>query len=118
MIYPPCTLYVVQCETPRTWYVGTTLRQKHKRFQEHFEGGGCKWTGRHGCRKIVLSFPVSRSEASQIENEVWMHYARRFGPERVRGGDVTIVLKSGDTIPDWLLPEEFGGTRPLGLTVT
>ena len=40
-----------------------------------------------------------------------MHYARRFGPERVRGGDVTIVLKSGDTIPDWLLPEEFGGTR-------
>ena len=37
MLYPPCTLYVVQCKTPRTWYVGTTLREKHKRFQEHFD---------------------------------------------------------------------------------
>ncbi len=40
-----------------------------------------------------------------------MHYARRFGPTHVRGGDVTIVRPRDDEIPDWLLPEEFGGTR-------
>ena len=84
--YPPCTLYVVQCKTPRTWYVGTTLRARHKRFAEHFAGVGCKWTRRHGCKRIVLHFPVSCAEASRAENDVWMHYARIYGPERVRGG--------------------------------
>ena len=82
----PCTLYVVQCNTPRTWYVGTTLRERHKRFDEHFAGVGCKWTRRHGCKRIVLHFPVSCAEASRAENDVWMHYARIYGPERVRGG--------------------------------
>ena len=111
MLYPPCTLYVVQCKTPRTYYVGTTYRDKHKRFREHFEGWGCKWTARHGCRRICVSFPVSLGEASQLENEVWMHYARMYGPERVRGGDVTMVQPGTDALPDWLLPQEFGGTR-------
>ena len=65
--YPPCTLYVVQCNTPRTWYVGTTLRERHKRFEEHFAGVACKWTRRHGCKRIVLHFPVSCGEASRAE---------------------------------------------------
>ena len=111
MLYPPCTLYVVQCRTPRTWYVGTTLRRKEKRFKEHFQGVACKWTTRHGCRRIALSFPCTRAEASRIENDVWMHYARIYGPERVRGGDVTICQRGNDGIPDWCLPQEFGGKR-------
>ena len=111
MNFPPCTLYVVQCNTPRTWYVGTTLRQKHKRFDEHFAGYGCKWTKRHGCRRIALSFSVPVHRASRLENDVWLHYARIYGPERVRGGDVTIVRRYDDSIPNWLLPEEFGGDR-------
>ena len=112
MSIPPCTLYVVQCKTPRTWYVGTTLRQKHKRFHEHFAGYGCKWTKRHGCRRIAVSFPVPVRQASRLENDVWMHYARIYGPERVRGGDVTIVRRyDDDSIPGWLLPQEFGGDR-------
>ena len=45
-----------------------------------------------------------------IRDRVWMHYARIYGPERVRGGDVTIV-QHDDSIPDWCLPEEFGGNR-------
>ena len=39
-----------------------------------------------------------------------MHYARIYGHERVRGGDVTYVGKD-DSIPDRWVPEEFGGTR-------
>ncbi len=111
MLYPPVTLYVVQCITPDTYYVGTTVRQKAKRFEEHFAGVGCKWTKRHGCKRIIKSFDVQHSIASQMENEVWMYYARRFGPERVRGGDVTMVQPGTDALPDWVLPQEFGGTR-------
>ena len=111
MLYPPCTLYVVQCETPRTFYVGTTIRHKKKRYKEHFEGWGCKWTKRHGCRRVVGSWTVDPGLASQLENEVWMYYARIYGPERVRGGDVTYVGRDTDGLPDWVLPEEFGGTR-------
>ena len=84
---------------------------KKKRFEEHFEGHGCKWTKRHGCRRVVSHFEVPIDQASQLENEVWMFYARRYGPERVRGGDVTMVQRGTDALPAWVLPEEFGGTR-------
>ena len=110
-MYPPCTLYVLECKTPKTFYVGTTYRQKKKRYREHFEGWGCKWTARHGCRRIVGSWSVDRGHASQVENEVWMHYARIYGPERVRGGDVTLVRRGTDALPGWVVPQEFGGDR-------
>lgn len=110
MIYPPCTLYVIQCKSPRTYYVGTTYRHKKKRFDEHFEGWGSRWTQRHGCRRVVASWEVPLAEASQLENEVYMHYARVYGHERIRGGDVTYVGHD-DSLPDWVVPEEFGGIR-------
>ena len=108
---PPCTLYIIKCVSPRTFYVGTTYRHKKKRLDEHFEGWGCKWTQRHGCRSVVAAFTVPLETSSQMENEVWMHYARIYGHERVRGGDVTFVGRHGDSLPDWVVPEEFGGTR-------
>ena len=40
-----------------------------------------------------------------------MYYARLYGPERVRGGDVTLVDPHTDELPDWVKPKEFGGTR-------
>ena len=111
--YPPCTLYVILCQTPKTFYVGTTYRSLSKRLAEHFEDGkGSNWTIRHGCKRVVAKWEVSRATGSRVENEVWMWYAREYGPERVRGGDVTVVLPDNDdSIPDYLLPEEFGGTR-------
>jgi predicted GIY-YIG superfamily endonuclease len=119
MLYPICTLYVVQCKTNKHWYVGTTIRNKHTRFQEHFDGVGCKWTRRHGCKRIAYSFPVPLHQASRMENNVWMYFARHVcGPERVRGGDVTICQRGSDSIPDWCLPEEFGGTRRVDWGIT
>jgi len=106
------TLYVVECETPNTFYVGTTYRHPSKRYREHFEGWGCKWTRRHGCKRILASWEVNPATASRDENDVWMHYARIYGAERVRGGDVTYVgPHDDDSLPDWILPEEFGGQR-------
>ena len=106
-LYPPCTLYVIRCKTPRHFYVGTTLRRKCVRYQEHKDGYGSRWTARHGCRNTVTRFTVECSRSAQKENEVWMHYARIYGPENVRGGDVTIL----GPIPGWALPQEFGGAR-------
>ena len=111
MQFPPCTLYVVQCKTPGRYYVGTTYREKSVRFNEHRCGYACKWTRRHGFKRIVTQFTVPLGKASSLENDVWMHFARRYGPENVRGGDVTIVQRDTDEIPNWLLPEEFGGDR-------
>ena len=113
MLYPPMTLYIIECETPDHYYVGTTYRVATKRFQEHFDGYGCRWTRKHGCKKVIFSETIDRERASQLENEKWMDLARKFGPENVRGGDVTYVnfkCKS-DTLPDWILPVEFGGAR-------
>ena len=103
----PMTLYVIRCVTPNHFYVGTTLRDYNIRYQEHKDGYGSRWTARPGCRNTVTRFTVECCRSAQKENEVWMFYARRYGPENVRGGDVTIL---GPITPS-LLPEEFGGTR-------
>lgn len=111
MMYPPCTLYIIECKTKGRWYVGTTYRNADKRFAEHRAGHGCKWTRRHGFKRIHRKFVVPLHEASRYENDVWMMLARQHGPENVRGGDVTIVQRGTDAIPAYLLPEEFGGDR-------
>ena len=111
MMYPPCTLYVIRCQTPNKWYVGSTYRQKHKRFDEHRAGYGSKWTARHGFKGVHRSLTIPIHKKGEYENDLWMHYARLYGPENVRGGDVTICAKGTDAIPPWLLPQEFGGER-------
>ncbi len=108
---PPCTLYIIECRTPRHWYVGTTYREARHRFAEHRAGYGCKWTRKHGFKKVSKAFRVPLHGASALENDVWMHLARQYGPNNVRGGDVTIVHEHTDEIPDWCLPREFGGSR-------
>ena len=59
-------------------------------------------------RQVLYGAP---GNASRFENDVWMYLARIHGPENVRGGDVTIVQRGTDAIPDWILPQEFGGHR-------
>ena len=106
----PCTLYVMKCKTPNTYYVGTTIRPLYVRLREHFGGYGCKWTRRHGVTRCIAKWEVGYGEASRIENRVMLYYARIYGIERVRGGDVTFVGPD-DTLPDWVNPQEFGGSR-------
>lgn len=106
-----CTLYVLKMKTPGKWYVGTTTRLKYIRFNEHRRRYACRWTQRHGFGRIFCSYEVPVAEASRLENDVWMHLARLYGPSNVRGGDVTIVQPGTDDILPYLLPVEFGGTR-------
>ena len=112
---PPCTLYVIQCKTPRHFYVGTTYRHKKKRFAEHFAGWGCKWTRKHGCKRVIVSFSVPLDKASRYENDVW---TTRGSTARRTSGAATIVDRGTDAIPDWCLPKEFGGDRPVDWGIT
>ena len=41
-------VYVIECMSPKHWYVGSTYRELHARIEEHREGFGCVWTQRHG----------------------------------------------------------------------
>ena len=110
MLYPRPYVYVILCKSANTYYVGSTFRAEGKRWEEH-KGGHCNWTRRHGIRKIVAKVRCDITELGQLENEIWMHYARNVcGPENVRGGDVTWCKKPGP-LPDWVLPIEFGGKR-------
>jgi len=69
------------------------------------------WTQKHGFRRLMYSCVVPVGRCHEFEADLWMNLARQYGPHNVRGGEVTIVERHTDTIPDWLLPEEFGGER-------
>ena len=103
----PNTLYVLKLRHKK-WYVGTTVCAGEYRVQQHRDGHGSVWTRRHPMIRCVYQYPVSNDQAQNEENAVWLWLARRHGAHNVRGGDVVI---GSDIVPDWCLPEEFGGTR-------
>ena len=109
--FHPTTLYVLKMKTPGKYYVGTTTRHKLTRIGEHRASMYCKWTQKHGFRRVLKAFSIPPNRQQKIEKDVWMHYARIYGPHNVRGGDVTICEKHTDIVPDYLLPTEFGGER-------
>ena len=106
-MYPPTTLYILECASPGKYYVGSTYRSKKKRFLEHLESetGGCKWTERYGAKRIIKSFPIPNEESTDIENSVTEFYCRKYGFENVRGGDFTYAQLDPDgvcRIPEWV----------------
>ena len=105
------TLYAFECETPGHFYVGTTIQPLQDRLEEHRQHIGCRWTQKHGYARLLESCFVSMHHCHHRENDLWMDYARQYGPHVVRGGETVIVDRHTDTIPDWLLPTEFGGER-------
>ena len=109
--FHPTTLYILKMKTPKKYYVGTTTRHFLTRLGEHRNHMYCKWTRKHGLGRVVTKFSIDPKRCHAIENDVWMHLARQYGPHNVRGGDVTICEKHTDIVPDYLLPTEFGGTR-------
>ena len=106
MLYPN-TLYVLKLQHKK-WYVGTTVCTGEYRVQQHRNGHGSIWTRKHPMIRCAHQFPVANNEAQRQENAVYMWLARRYGAHNVRGGDVVCGC---DIVPDYLLPEEFGGTR-------
>ena len=106
-----CTLYALVCKTPGHYYTGTTSRPLYVRLAEHRQGVACKWTQKHGFKRVLFSCTIPLNRCREFEADAWMYLARLHGPHNVRGGEVTVVDRHTDIIPNWILPKEFGGER-------
>ena len=100
------TLYVLKLLHGK-YYVGSAANID-RRLQQHRDGYGSIWTHKHPMVRCVCRYPVHHTVSEAEERSAWMILARQHGAHNVRGGDVTI---GDETVPDWCLPEEFGGSR-------
>lgn len=74
-------IYILLLEKNK-YYIGYTARRDGERFQEHFEGGGAKWTQKYK-PVIVLEW---REGTEQDENDVTLELMEKHGWTNVRGG--------------------------------
>ena len=80
-------IYVVECETPFFWYVGSTFRELYARIDEHEAKYGCKWTQRHGFRRMAMWADVPSYACSVLEDELTEWLMHEYGVHNVRGGN-------------------------------
>ncbi|MDB5158293.1 MAG: hypothetical protein JWR50_3000, partial [Mucilaginibacter sp.] len=76
------TVYVLKL-VGACYYVGYTRCLK-RRWKKHLNGKGAYWTQAHPPLGVVEFFENAPFE---MENEVTERYIRRYGWEKVRGGD-------------------------------
>ena len=83
----PIFLYVLRLQNG-CYYVGMS-RNVELRFKKHLRGKGAKWTKLSPPIEIVETIPtelISDSEASKLEDQLTIKYARKYGKDKVRGG--------------------------------
>ena len=84
-------VYVVECNTPNYFYVGTTLREMFKRQHEHEAGYGSKWTRKHGFKRVVFNRLVPVGTSGRLEDDLTKYLMSIYGWGRVRGGKYVFV---------------------------
>jgi len=78
-------LYVLELEDG-CYYIGIT-RNFSRRMREHFNGGGSRFTRKLKPIRVVEKIWVKDEVAEKREREKTDEYIKRFGIEKVRGGD-------------------------------
>lgn len=88
------TLYALLLEGDK-YYVGLTARRDvRKRFNEHIEGKGAKWTKIYKPVEILEVRElgkITESEACKKENVMALEYIALYGHEHARGGKWCMV---------------------------
>jgi len=74
-------LYVLKLEAGK-WYIGRTANVE-RRFQQHLDGTGAKWTGLHKPISIEMTRPLLSEED---EDHTTRQYMVKYGIYNVRGG--------------------------------
>ena len=100
-------VYVIQCYDS-TFYVGSTLREMHDRWEEHRQGYGSRWTAHHGVKRVLCCTLVEKGTSGTLEDELTRYLMRKYGWGRVRGGK-WVFLKCRSR---WWLPKEFRDLGP------
>lgn len=92
----PYFLYALELEDGY-WYVGMTI-DVDKRFTQHMEGKGAKWTALHKPLRIYeirATNIINPKTASRHEDMMALDYALQYGEANVRGGQWSRVLSPG-----------------------
>ena len=74
-------LYVLKLEKDK-WYVGKSANVE-RRYEQHLNGDGAKWTFLHRPIQLVLKRPLKDSED---EDRTTQSFIEKYGAENVRGG--------------------------------
>ena len=101
-------IYVVECETPFFWYVGSTFRELYERIDEHEAKYGCKWTQRHGFRRMAMWADVPSYACSVLEDELTEWLMHEYGVHNVRGGNY-VNCRADCYASEWWLPRSMRG---------
>ena len=101
-------IYVVECETPFFWYVGSTFRELYARIDEHEAKYGCKWTQRHGFRRMAMWADVPSYACSVLEDELTEWLMHEYGVHNVRGGNY-VNCRADCYASEWWMPRSIRG---------
>ena len=98
-------IYVVECETPFFWYVGSTFRELYARIDEHEAKYGCKWTQRHGFRRMAMWADVPSYACSVLEDELteWLMHEYGVHNRQLR------QLRADCYSSEWWMPRSIRG---------
>ena len=99
-------VYVIECNKPNCWYVGSTFRELYDRIDEHSSHCGSVWTRRHGFKRMVLWRDVPEGACTSLENELTEWLMHQFGIKNVRGGDY-VNCRPNCYESDWWLPKSL-----------
>jgi predicted GIY-YIG superfamily endonuclease len=103
-------IYRLQCKDPNTndenyWYIGSSFKPPEARIQEHFEGGGAKFTKRYP----PISWEILRNDPSdgrparlKREHAITLEHIKQHGFRRVRGGDFVNMRPTCHTLCELL----------------
>ena len=99
---------MIQCETPFFWYVGSTFRELYARIAEHEGNYGCKWTQRHGFRRMSIWADVPHYACSVLEDELTEWLIHEYGMQNVRGGNY-VNCRADCYASEWWMPRSIRG---------
>ena len=99
-------IYVIECESPDHWYVGSTYRELYERVKEHEDDYGSLWTRRHGFRRVAMWRDVPTGSCSVLEDELTEWLMHQYGVRNVRGGNY-VNCRADCYANDWWLPKSM-----------
>ena len=100
-------VYVIQCYD-NTFYVGSTLREMHDRWEEHREGHGSRWTAHHGAKRVLCCKLVEKGTSGTLEDELTEWLMHQYGVHNVGGGNY-VNCRPDCYASDWWLPKSLQG---------
>ena len=99
-------VYIVECQTPGYFYVGSTSRVPYLREDEHRNGHGSHWTSKHGFKRMLFMKVVPQEICQQLEDDLTVWLQATLGYRFVRGGNR--VATSEKTLQKWMHPSLAG----------